>query len=67
MRYISQRYPEHGMRLLQIREVPEDYSGELLISCLDLSRIGCLCPDMPFSAADNRSQNYAGDVSLTRQ
>jgi hypothetical protein len=54
------------MRLLQIRGVPEDYSGELPISCLDLSRIGYLCPDMPFSAADSRSQNYGGDVSRSR-
>ena len=54
------------MRLPQIREVPKDYSGELLISRLDLSRVGYLCPDMPFSLADNRLQNYGGDVSRSR-
>jgi hypothetical protein len=31
--------------------VPKEHSGELLISCLDLSRVGYLCPDMPFSLA----------------
>ena len=51
MQITSQQYPEHRMRLPQIREVPKDYSGELLISCLDLSRVGYLCPDIPFSLA----------------
>ena len=66
MQNISQRYPKHRMRLLQICGVAEDYSGELLISCLDLSRVGYLWPDMPFSPADDRSQNYGGDVSRSR-
>jgi hypothetical protein len=50
------------MRLLRIRGVPEDYSGEPLTSCLDLSRVGYLYPDMTFFPADNRSQNYGGDA-----
>jgi hypothetical protein len=54
------------MRFLQIPRVPEDYSEELLISCLDLSRVGYLCPDMPLSPADNRSQNCGGDASRSR-
>jgi hypothetical protein len=66
MQDTSQQYPEHRMRLPQIREVPKGYSGELLISCLDLSRVGYLWPDMPFSLADNRLQNYGGDVSRPR-
>jgi hypothetical protein len=66
MQNISQQYPEDRMRLLKVRGVPKEYSGELLISCLDLSRVGYLHPDMPFSPADNRSQNYLGDVSRSR-
>jgi hypothetical protein len=66
MQNTAQQYPEHRMRLLKVRELPKDYSGELLISCLDLSRVGYLRPHMPFSPADNRSQNYRGDVSRSR-
>jgi hypothetical protein len=46
MQNTSQQYPEDQMRLPQIRDVPRNYSGELLISRLDLSRVGYLCADM---------------------
>jgi hypothetical protein len=49
-----------------IRGFPKDCSGELLISCLDLSQVGYLCPDMPFSLVGNRSQNYGGNISRSR-
>jgi hypothetical protein len=44
MQHISQEHPQVRVGLAQIAE---GYSGELLISCLDISRIGYLYSDMP--------------------
>jgi hypothetical protein len=67
MQITSQQYPEHRMRLPQdSRSGKKDYSGELLISCLNLSRVGYFCPDVLFSLVDNRPKDYGGVVSRPR-
>jgi hypothetical protein len=68
MQNTFQQSPEYRMRLPQIREVTKDYSGELLISCLDLSRVGYLQPGYALlSGRQSVAKLRRRRLSLTRR